>query len=498
MKRSPRLTAALSVLLVSSSYGQNQRTPRLSDNDIELEVQQALVDPAFNGSSIMSTVTGGVVKLYGNVRSNDEKTLAESKITSLRGVKSINDLLSVVDRTTTPVASSTPAPLPPKTVTVPQGTGISIRLTGEIDTKNAAAGDSFTGTTAASISNAGAVVIPTGTPVTGRVIEAKAAGRLSGAAVLSIELVSIKLPTPAGQPQDVSIVTKPLSSKDKGNGTGTATKTAGGAGLGAVIGAIAGGGRGAGIGAASGGAVGLGASALTPGKQIDLKPEALLQFQTEAAFDITPQTQGGQQFTSQNADRPALLAHGANNTPGTGLIDIPNQTDPATFDILTLRLGMTAKEAAAAISTRIPGIQPAYPSPGDAQFTPGKRYTTVALYTTARFKTLLTFTESYPFDPTRPEQLTTINYQAVAPTEADRQQFRDSILTKYGQPYRETKAVSALWCNKGVSLGSGPLACALDVPVLQLKGSELILSDSGPYHREKTAWNTQTNGAPPI
>ena len=498
MKRSPKLTAALCVLLVSSSYGQSQRTPRLSDNDIELEVQQALADAAFNGSSIQSAVNAGVVKLYGNVRTNDEKTLAEAKITNLRGVKSINDLLTVIDRTPPPVAASAPIPVAPKTVTIPQGTTIPIRLTGEIDTKTAAAGDSFTGTTAANVSNAGAIVIPTGTPVTGRVIEAKAAGRLSGAALLSIELVSLKLPTPGGQPQDVSIVTKPLSSKDKGNGTGTATKTAGGAGLGAVIGAIAGGGRGAGIGAASGGAVGLGASALTPGKQIDLKPEALLQFQTDAAFELTLQAQGGQQFTSQNMDRTALLARGAGSTSATGLIDIPNQADPATFDILTLKLGMTAKEAAAAISIRIPGIQPAYPSPGDAQFTPGKKYTTAALYSTARFKTLLSFTESYPFNPSRPEQLTSINYEAVTPTEADRQQFRDSILTKYGQPYREVKAVSALWCNKGISLGSGPLACAPDVPALQLKGSELILSDSGPYHREKAAWNAQTTGAPPI
>ena len=121
-----------------------------------------------------------------------------------------------------------------------------------------------------------------------------------------------------------------------------------------MIGAIAGGGRGAGIGAASGGAVGLGASALTPGKQIDLKPEALLQFQTDAAFELTLQAQGGQQFTSQNMDHNALLARGVTSTSPSGLIDIPNQADPATFDILTLKLGMTAKEAAAAISTRIP------------------------------------------------------------------------------------------------------------------------------------------------
>ena len=124
--------------------------------------------------------------------------------------------------------------------------------------------------------------------MTGRVVEARAAGRLSGAAVLTIELVSLKLATPDGQQQIIAIVTKLLSSKNGGNGTGTAAKTAGGAGLGAVIGALAGGGAGAGVGAAGGGAVELDASGLTPGKQIDLKPEALLQFQTDAAFEIMP------------------------------------------------------------------------------------------------------------------------------------------------------------------------------------------------------------------
>jgi hypothetical protein len=320
MKHSPTLTAALSVLLVSSTYGQSHRTTAHSDDDIELEVQQALSDAAFNGSSIQSAVSAGVVKLYGNVRNNDEKTLAEAKITSLRGVKSINDLLTVIDRTTAPVASGTPAPIAPRTITVPQGVTIPIRLSGEIDTKTAAAGDSFAGTTAAAVSHAGAVIIPTGTPATGRVIEAKSAGRLSGAAVLSIELVSLKLPTPGGQPQDVSIVTKPLSSKSQGNGTGTATKTAGGAGLGAVIGALTGGGRGAGIGAASGGAVGLGASALTAGKQIDLKPETLLQFQTDAAFDVpiaAPTT---------TAASPALAVR-SNSSSGSAE-SIPNQSDP--------------------------------------------------------------------------------------------------------------------------------------------------------------------------
>ncbi len=272
----------------------------------------------------------------------------------------------------------------------------------------------------------------------------------------------------------------------------TAAKTGGGAALGAV----AGGGKGAGIGAASGGVLGLGANALTHGQEIDLKPEQLIQFKTGAPLDVTITTQGGQQLAAQGAAGATLVARTSTGTPATGMIDIPNQTDPAAFDILTLKLGMTAKEAAAAITARIPGIQPAYPMPSDAQFTPSQKYTSAALYTTNRFKTLLSFTETYPFDPARPEQLTWINYEAVTPTEADRQQFRDSILTKYGQPYREVKAVSALWCNKGTSLGSGPLACAPDVPTLQLKGNEFILSDSGPFHRERAAWNTNTTGPP--
>ena len=82
---------------------------------------------------------------------------------------------------------------------------------------------------------------------------------------------------------------------------------------------------------------------------------------------------------------------------------MPNQGDPATYDVLTPKLGMTAREAAAAVTARIPGIQPAYPSPSDAQFTLNQHYTSAAAYSTDRFKALLSFTETYPFDPSRPE-----------------------------------------------------------------------------------------------
>jgi len=74
-------------------------------------------------------------------------------------------------------------------VTLPTNSTLPIRLTEEINTKTAKAGDTFHGTTAASVTIPGTpyVAIPTGTAVTGRIATAKPAGRLSGAAELTPE-----------------------------------------------------------------------------------------------------------------------------------------------------------------------------------------------------------------------------------------------------------------------------------------------------------------------
>ena len=89
-------------------------------------------------------------------------------------------------------------------------------------------------------------------------------------------------------------------------GTNTAEKAGGGAAFGAIIGGLAGGGAGAGIGAASGGALGLGANALTHGKEIDLKPEQLLQFRTSSPLDVRIMLVDVQQLAPQ-ATPPAQL-----------------------------------------------------------------------------------------------------------------------------------------------------------------------------------------------
>ena len=125
------------------------------------------------------------------------------------------------------------------------------------------------------------VAIPRGTPVTGRVVDAKDATHFSGSSLLSIEITQIEL---KGQPVGVS--TAAFSQQGKGRGKNTAMKTGGGAALGAIIGALAGGGKGAAIGAASGGGLGAGVNAVTRGEQVKIPAETLVNFKLQSPISV--------------------------------------------------------------------------------------------------------------------------------------------------------------------------------------------------------------------
>ena len=297
-------------LLVLPVGAQTARKNAPSDSEILGQVQKTFHDEhAFVGSSILPSVNYGVVTLTGNVRSEAEKTLASAELASIDGVKTVLNNLSIVDHTFHPPVATAVAPGPtgPKAVTLPQGFAIPIRLTDEIDTKAAKSGDTFRATTAANVTFGGYTMARAGTPVTGRIVEAKPAGRLSGSAELTIELVSMKLSSPNSQgPEEVAILTQQLSSKGAGRGANTAAKTGGGAAFGAIVGGLAGGGTGAGIGAAGGGALGLGANIFTHGKEIDLKPEQLLQFHTAAPLNVTISLVNGHQVLPSASNGPAL------------------------------------------------------------------------------------------------------------------------------------------------------------------------------------------------
>lgn len=302
------IAGSLCLTLSPAMFGQTHKAPP-TDWQIEAQVQKAIAnDHIFVGSSIMSSVDKGVVKLTGIVRSEREKEYASSDLANIPGVKTVLNNLEVHENSfhPAPAPAKVAGPTGPKTITLAAGTVIPVRLNDEINTKTAQAGDTFHATTASNVAFAGFTAIPSGTVVTGRIVEAKAAGRLSGAAVLGVELVSIKLPNGTAAPEEMSLVTQELSNKAQGRGTNTAEKAGGGAAFGAVVGALAGGGAGAGIGAASGGALGLGANVLTHGKEIDLKPEQLLQFRTAAPLGVKIMLVDGQQIVPQ-ATSPAPL-----------------------------------------------------------------------------------------------------------------------------------------------------------------------------------------------
>ena len=173
------------------------------------------------------------------------------------------------------LATAATAAAAQKTVTVPAGTRILIRMIDSVDSSKQKAGYRFTATLEANLQAVDVVVAPRGTTVYGQLASASSAGRMSGSSELSLELTDIVINGTA----------YPLSStyevKGSGEGSKTAKKVVGGAGLGALIGGIAGGGKGAGIGALAGGAGGTAVAASKKGQQLSIPSETLLEFRLQ-------------------------------------------------------------------------------------------------------------------------------------------------------------------------------------------------------------------------
>jgi hypothetical protein len=302
------------ILYPALSLAQTHRAPHPSDAQILSKVQSVFHDDhAFSGSSIIPSVSNGVVTLTGTVRSEAEKSLASADLLQIMGIKTVLNNLDIHDNTfhaPAPVAKVPTGPTGPQLVTLPVGTTLAVRLSEEIDTKTAKANDSFHGTLASPVNQNGFVLLQAGTPVTGRVVDAKAASHFSGSAGLTIELTAVRVQNgDAGQ--DLALTTQPVSSKANGRGANTAEKAGGGAAAGALLGALAGGGAGAAIGATGGGALGLGANAITRGKEIDLKPEQLLQFHTLSPVQLTVMLVDGKQIIQKPAAPVNLQARPA-------------------------------------------------------------------------------------------------------------------------------------------------------------------------------------------
>ena len=127
----------------------------------------------------------------------------------------------------------------------------------------------------------GKVVAAKGDRISGHIKTIEEPGRVKGHARLELVLDQI---TTSNHMYKLS--TEPFIAVDGSSTDRDAGMIAGGAGVGAVIGAIAGGGKGAAIGAIIGGGTGTTAVLLTKGKQLKLEPETKINFVLSKDVDL--------------------------------------------------------------------------------------------------------------------------------------------------------------------------------------------------------------------
>jgi len=171
-------------------------------------------------------------------------------------------------------------------VVVPSGTMVRVRINEGMNSKNTAPGTIFDGIVINDVVAGGAVAIPRGTAVQGRVVDAQNAGSLKGKGELALQLTQITL---GGQTYPIVSDAWSHQGADK---TGQTVGNAVGLGaFGAMIGAVAGGGPGALLGAGLGGAAGVGVSAASRRGEATVPAEAILTFHLAQPVPLTTVSQ---------------------------------------------------------------------------------------------------------------------------------------------------------------------------------------------------------------
>jgi hypothetical protein len=171
----------------------------------------------------------------------------------------------------------------PPTVTLPAGTMIPVRLTEWLSSDRNQSGDQFSATLEQPLVANGWVVAARGQIVTGRVAQAKKAGRVSGVSQLGVELSELTLVDGQVLPVRTQLLQSSAGTSNGRDAAAVATTT----GLGAAIGAAAEGGEGAAIGAGAGAVAGIIGVLTTRGRPTVIPAESMMTFRLEAPLGIS-------------------------------------------------------------------------------------------------------------------------------------------------------------------------------------------------------------------
>ncbi len=170
-------------------------------------------------------------------------------------------------------APAQPATTAAYNLTVPAGTELAVRVNQRIDVKHAVPGEHFTGEIVEPVMSNGAVLIPRGTPVRGRIDEAHRRGHFKGRSVLELRLVSMTL-----NGSEYGLDTHDTVRSKKGKGKRSAGIIGGLTGAGMLIGGLASGGVGLAIGGASGAGAGTLLAGTTGNRDIVIPAESIVHF----------------------------------------------------------------------------------------------------------------------------------------------------------------------------------------------------------------------------
>ena len=184
-QHSPISIALLSILLAMSMACSR----RPSDDQIAKDIQdKAAADPETKESPVKVEAKDGRVTLSGKVRTPAAQQKLEQIAREEPGNPSVDDQTTIdpdasASQQVAPAMAAAPPPVQkpkPQPVVVTAGTTLTITTSQALSSKNSQAGQTFLAVLAQPVSVQGRPALPRGATVSGRVVSAKAKGKIKG------------------------------------------------------------------------------------------------------------------------------------------------------------------------------------------------------------------------------------------------------------------------------------------------------------------------------